>query len=84
MTGYETNWREFRYLSQLPVQVLPLNLGQQVSFIQHEENSVCRKYWRNKSGTEGKCFVTGPSVNTQITLGQFDLALMPMTLRLMH
>lgn len=54
VTGDETNWRQSRDPFQLPVQVLPLNVRQQVGFIQHQENSVCRNYYRTTSGTVGK------------------------------
>lgn len=40
----QTNRRESRSLSQLPDQLLPLLLRQQVSFIQHQEKPVRRKY----------------------------------------
>lgn len=62
VTGDQTNRRESRDPLQLPVQVLPLKLRQQVSFIQHEENAVRRKHCRNRSGT-------GDTGNTLITLG---------------
>lgn len=54
VTGDETNGRESRNPSQLPVQVLPLDVRQQVGFIQHQENSAGRIYRRNTSGTVGK------------------------------
>lgn len=40
VTGEETNGRESGRTSQLPVQLLPLLLGQQVRFIQHQQNPV--------------------------------------------
>lgn len=43
VTGEETNGRESGRTSQLPVQLLPLLLGQQVRFIQHQQNPVWRR-----------------------------------------
>lgn len=54
VAGDEADWRESRNLGQLPVQVPPLNLRQQVGFIQHQENSARRKGCRNESRTVGK------------------------------
>lgn len=54
VTGDQTNRRESRDPSQLPVQVLPLIQRQQVGFIQHQENSVCGNEDRNTRGTVRK------------------------------
>lgn len=48
VAGDQTNRRESRDPSQLPVQLLPLLSRQQVSFIQHQEKPVCRKYCGKK------------------------------------
>lgn len=53
-TGDQANRRESRDPSQLPVQVLPLILRQQVGFIQDQENSVCGNEDRSTSGTVRK------------------------------
>lgn len=48
----QTNRRESRDPSQLPVQLVPLLLRQQVSFIQHQEKPVCGKYCGEKGRKE--------------------------------
>lgn len=53
VTGDETNRREARGPCQLPRQVLPLRVRQQVGFIQHQQNSACRNDYGKMSGTVG-------------------------------
>lgn len=43
LTGDQTHRRESRNLRQVPVQLLPLTLRQQIAFIQHQETPVCEK-----------------------------------------
>lgn len=68
VTGDQTNRREPRDPSQLPVQVLPLILRQQVGFIQHQEDSVCGNEDRNTSGTVRKrvCLQILPTSASQL------------------
>lgn len=48
VTRDQTSGRESRDLSQLSIQLLPLLLRQQVSFIQHQDIPVCTKYCGEK------------------------------------
>lgn len=59
----QTNWRESRDPHQLPIQLQPLLLRQQVSFIQHQEKPVCRKYC-GKNRRKWKCW----SVTNELTI----------------